>query len=40
MVRAAVQLQAVSGSTRLAKAREKFLAAEPVGPQEVRAPLT
>ena len=39
MVHAAVQLQAVSGSTRLAKAREKFLAAEPVNPHEVREPI-
>ncbi len=36
MVHAATPLQAVSGSNRLAKARERFLAAEPVGPREVR----
>ena len=39
MVHAAVPLQAVSGSDRLAKARERFLAAEPVGPHEVREPI-
>jgi transcriptional regulator of acetoin/glycerol metabolism len=39
MVHAAVPLQAVSGSERLAKARVKFLAAEPVGPHEVREPI-
>ena len=39
MVHAAVPLHAVSGSNRLAKAREKFLAAEPVGPHEVREPI-
>lgn len=39
MVQAAVPLQAMSGSARLAKARERFLNAEPVGPQEVREPI-
>ena len=39
MVHAAMPLQAVSGSPRLAKAREKFLAAEPVSPHEVREPI-
>ncbi|HEY0717017.1 MAG TPA: GAF domain-containing protein [Streptosporangiaceae bacterium] len=39
MVQAAVPLQAMSGSVRLAKARERFLNAEPVGPQEVREPI-
>ncbi len=39
MVHAAVPLHAVSGSDRLATAREKFLAAEPVGPHEVREPI-
>jgi sigma-54 dependent transcriptional regulator, acetoin dehydrogenase operon transcriptional activator AcoR len=39
MVQAAVPLQAMSGSARLAKARERFLAAEPVGPKEVREPI-
>ncbi len=39
MVQAAVPLQAVSGSDRLAKAREQFLAAEPVNPREVREPI-
>jgi CO dehydrogenase/acetyl-CoA synthase delta subunit len=39
MVQAAVPLQAMSGSARLAKARERFLAAEPVGPTEVREPI-
>src|ERR1700727_3192502 len=39
MVQAAVPLQAMSGSARLAKARERFLASEPVGPKEVREPI-
>ena len=39
MVQAAVPLQAMSGSARLAKARERFLAAEPVGLKEVREPI-
>src|SRR5579859_3392584 len=39
MVQAAVPLQAMSGSARLAKARERFLASEPVGPTEVREPI-
>ncbi len=39
MVQAAVPLQAMSGSARLAKARERFLNAEPVGPKEVREPI-
>jgi transcriptional regulator of acetoin/glycerol metabolism len=39
MVQAAVPLQAMSGSARLAKARERFLASEPVGPMEVREPI-
>jgi sigma-54 dependent transcriptional regulator, acetoin dehydrogenase operon transcriptional activator AcoR len=39
MVQAAVPLQAVSGSDRLAKAREQFLAAEPVNQHEVREPI-
>ncbi len=39
MVQAAVPLQAMSGSARLAKARERFLKAEPVGPKEVREPI-
>jgi sigma-54 dependent transcriptional regulator, acetoin dehydrogenase operon transcriptional activator AcoR len=39
MVQAALQLQAVSGSDRLAKAREQFLAAEPVNQHEVREPI-
>jgi len=39
MVQAAVPLQAVSGSDRLAKARERFLAAEPVNQHEVREPI-
>ncbi len=39
MVHAAVPLQAVSGSDRLAKARVKFLAAEPVSAHEVREPI-
>src|SRR6201992_3158999 len=39
MVQAAVPLQAMSGSARLAKARERFLAAEPVGLTEVREPI-
>src|SRR5579875_137645 len=39
MVQAAVPLQAMSGSARLAKARERFLNAEPVGPHEVREPI-
>jgi transcriptional regulator of acetoin/glycerol metabolism len=39
MVQAAVPLQAMSGSARLAKARERFLNAEPVGLKEVREPI-
>ncbi len=39
MVQAAVPLQPVSGSDRLAKARERFLAAEPVNQHEVREPI-
>ena len=39
MVHAAMPLQAVSGSNRLATARERFLAAEPVSPHEVREPI-
>jgi transcriptional regulator of acetoin/glycerol metabolism len=39
MVQAATPLQAVNGNNRLAIAREKFLAAEPVGPHEVREPI-
>ncbi|HWE13786.1 MAG TPA: GAF domain-containing protein [Solirubrobacteraceae bacterium] len=39
MAQAAVPLQAVSGSNRLAQARERFLAAEPVRPHEVREPI-
>ena len=39
MVQAAVPLQAVSGSDRLAKARERFLAAQPVNQHEVREPI-
>ena len=39
MVQAAVPLQAVSGADRLAKARERFLAAQPVNQQEVREPI-
>ena len=39
MVHAAVPLQAGNGGSRLAKARERFLAAEPVGPHEVREPI-
>ena len=39
MVHAAMPLQAGNGSSRLAKARERFLAAEPVGPHEVREPI-
>ena len=39
MVQAAVPLQAVSGSDRLAKYRGRFLAAEPVNPREVREPI-
>ena len=39
MVQAAVPLQAMSGSARLAKARERFLNAEAVGPKEVREPI-
>ncbi|HEX4254430.1 MAG TPA: GAF domain-containing protein [Streptosporangiaceae bacterium] len=39
MVQAAVPLQAMSGSARLAKARERFLAAESVGLKEVREPI-
>ena len=39
MVHAAAPLHAVSGSTRLATARERFLAAEPVSPHDVREPI-
>ena len=39
MVHAAVPLQAGNGSSRLAKARERFLASGPVGPHEVREPI-
>jgi sigma-54 dependent transcriptional regulator, acetoin dehydrogenase operon transcriptional activator AcoR len=39
MVQAAAPLQAVHGNNRLAIARERFLAAEPVGPHEVREPI-
>ena len=39
MVQAAVPLQAMGGSARLAKVRERFLASEPVGPAEVREPI-
>jgi transcriptional regulator of acetoin/glycerol metabolism len=39
MVQAAVPLQAMSGSARLAKARERFLNAEAVGPKDVREPI-
>src|SRR5450755_2623568 len=39
MVHAAMPLQAGNGSSRLANARERFLASGPIGPHEVREPI-